>query len=130
MDSSLAGLLFFFICVLLIVFGFVEGFIFVALGVNYFIVGLVVAYIGRDVDEVGFLLMLVLGIVGVIVWELKCAHADIEETYAPRVRMRRLYQKGYQCGDCFWFGKLGCKRNEKLKNAEPCEDYKRAQWME
>ncbi len=37
--------------------------------------------------------------------------------------LKRMIKEDYRCGTCFWFGKPGCKRNEKLLNSEPCEDY-------
>lgn len=31
--------------------------------------------------------------------------------------------KGKVCGDCYFFGREDCKRQEKLFNAMPCEEY-------
>ena len=36
---------------------------------------------------------------------------------------RSVRVEDYKCGNCWLFGKGGCKRKEKLPNAEPCEDY-------
>jgi hypothetical protein len=30
---------------------------------------------------------------------------------------------GKVCGNCHWFGKPECKRNEKIFNAMPCDDF-------
>jgi len=38
-----------------------------------------------------------------------------------KVPTRMFY--GKVCGNCWWFGKPECKRNEKLFNAMPCEDF-------
>ena len=42
------------------------------------------------------------------------------EDFIPSTQ--RTFQ-GKVCGNCYWFGKVECKRNEKLFNAMPCEDY-------
>jgi hypothetical protein len=36
---------------------------------------------------------------------------------------RNYLEEDYKCRNCFWFGKPGCKRQEKLLNAEPCQDF-------
>jgi len=81
-------------------------------------VGLTIGYVyanpfGFVIDGIGFVLFL---------------YAIFAKQKEPRLHIREQYlkttlQEDYRCGTCFWFGKSGCKRNEKLLNAEPCEDY-------
>jgi len=100
---------------------------FIGTGLNWFVVGVIFALADREVNIAGLLAGFFLGILGSIIWLLLSLSRE-KTSYPQEYRTQREYQKAvhqedYRCGTCFWFGKAGCKRNEKYINAEPCSDY-------
>jgi len=43
---------------------------------------------------------------------------------------KRIAEEDYKCRYCAWFGKPGCKRQERLLNGKPCEDFSLSPWHE
>jgi len=82
-------------------------------------VGLSIGYVyinpfGFVLDGIGFIIFL---------YSIFSERAKPQRCVSEKTYLKSVYQEGYRCGTCFWFGKSGCKRNEKFLNAEPCEDY-------
>lgn len=63
--------------------------------------------IGWAIDGIGFFMLLI----GLMI------HPN-----GSKPSTQRTFQ-GKVCGNCYFFGKEECKRQEKLFNAMPCEDY-------
>lgn len=71
------------------------------------------AFIGFVVFILGVLLTV--GASSYTVWRI------FSERKMQHLEAKRLKER--VCGTCLWFGKPKCKRNEKLSDAKPCEDY-------
>lgn len=63
--------------------------------------------VGWAIDGIGFFMLLI----GLMI------HPN-----GSKPSIQRTFQ-GKVCGNCYFFGKEDCKRQEKLFNAMPCEDY-------
>lgn len=105
------------------------GSVFIGIGLNWFVVGVIFALADREVSTEGFLAGFFFGILGSVIWLLLSLSRE-KTSCPPEYRSWKGYQKAvhqgdYRCGTCFWFGKAGCKRNEEYINGEPCEDYER-----
>jgi hypothetical protein len=102
----------------------VFGGFLVGLGISWFIVGFALNYAGREVNESGFLLGLVLGIISVILWlQLEPPQKPCEETrYFSHSNQRRVGEK-VRCEDCFKLGKPSCLRTNTWAEALPCGEF-------
>lgn len=121
---------------ILVVIGILSFFIgFGLFGISWIIAGIIYIVVDREVSEGGFLVALIFGVLGAIVWLLVdmnqqqrirpsvpiWKHGKYEEEksyYRPQVS-----GENPKCSSCMWFGKSRCQRQEKLINAEPCEDF-------
>ena len=75
---------------------------------------------GFVIDSLGFMLF---------IYGLKKEDSDnSSRPYIPFYGNKQAYYKAeygedFKCSNCYRFGKPGCKREEKLLNAEACNDF-------
>ena len=130
MESSQALALFFFFGLLAISGGLIlwESSIFggflVGIGIDWFVVGFAFNYAGREVNENGFMLALVLGVIGLVLW------LQVEQPQEP-YEERRYFSHSHQyaagektrCKDCLKLGKPSCLRKNSWAEALPCGEF-------
>jgi hypothetical protein len=85
-------------------------------------------FAGRDVTDGGLLAALVLGVLGAIIWVVVDTSRRGSAETSFRFSDKQAYYKhiaegNYKCGNCLWFGKPRCPRNETLINADPCASF-------
>jgi hypothetical protein len=103
-------------------------------GISWFVAGVAYYFAEREITDGGFLAAFLFGVIGAILWIVidmsrtqKVSSASLSWKYGDRRSQERskVSPEDYKCRSCFWFGKPACKRQEKLLNAEPCEDFMR-----
>ncbi len=101
-------------------------------GVSWIISGVAYFFADREITDGGFLAAFLLGIIGAILWivvDMSRTQKAISESSHWKFGDGKSYERSkvgsedYKCRSCFWFDKPACKRQEKLLNAEPCEDF-------
>jgi hypothetical protein len=103
-------------------------------GISWVICGVAYFFADREITDGGFLAALILGIIGVILWLVvdtsrnqKVSSASMSLQYDKGSYERSLVSpEDYKCKNCSWFNSSWCKRQEKLINAEPCKDFRKA----
>lgn len=96
--------------------GFLVGF-----GGNWLVAGFALMYAGREVTDTGFLLALVLGIVGVVLW---LQVEPPQKTFEARPLLREgVIGEKVRCKDCLKFGHRSCIRTNTWAEALPCGEF-------
>jgi hypothetical protein len=104
------------------------GFLVIPFGFSLSGAGVVYIISGRDITEEGFFVALLFGFIGAIIWVWwdMNQRGDALTSYRrsnKQIYYKQIAEKNYKCGQCLYFGKQGCPRNETNRDAEPCANF-------